>query len=142
MALIAALAACGVAGATSYRCEDAGQVTYSNLPCPSGRQTTIEADGGTPKADDVAAAAARRRADAAKLAELTRERKEDERAAALAAKRGNDRGDPMRSCAKLAKAAQRAHDDYDIAGPRQQPKARIRMQRADEDYAALCKKKP
>jgi hypothetical protein len=140
--IIGALSVSGIAGATSYRCDDAGHVTYSNAPCTSGKQSEVGGDAPAPSAADRSAAAARQRADAARLSELTHERKEDERAAALAARRGKDRGDSMRSCARLAKDAQRAHDDYDIAGPRQQPKARIRMQRADEAYAALCKRKP
>ena len=132
----------GLADAASYRCDDAGHVTYSNLPCPSGKQVTIDSSEGAPSPEDRAAALARQRTDAATLTQIDRERREDERTAALATRRGNDRGNAMRSCAKLAKAAQRAHDDYDIAGPRQQAKARIRMQRADEDYAALCRRKP
>ena len=140
--LVGALSVSGVADATSYRCEDAGHVTYSDLPCGSGKQTEVVDRATAPSAEDRAAAAARQRADAAKLGELTRERKQDERAAALAARRGNDRGNSMRSCARLAKDARRAHDDYDVANPAQRPKARIRMQRADEDFAALCRRKP
>ena len=142
LAMFGACIACGIAGATSYRCEEAGRVTYSDLPCASGRQTPLVGGSSQPTAEDRAAAADRQRSDAAALAQLTRERREDERAAALAARRGDDRHDSMRSCAKLATAARRAHDDFDVAGPRQQPKARLRVQRADEDYAALCKRKP
>jgi hypothetical protein len=140
--LIGAWIVAGSAGATSYRCDDAGHVTYGNQPCTSGRQTEVVGTGAAPNAEDRAAAIARQRADEATLARLARERRQDERAAALAARRGTDRGNSLRSCAKLQKDARQAHDDYDLADPRQQPKARVRMQRADEDYAALCKRKP
>jgi hypothetical protein len=46
----------------------------------------------------------------------------------------------MQACAKLARRARTAHDDFDLAGPRDQAKARVRMRRTDEDYAALCKR--
>jgi hypothetical protein len=141
-----ALMLCAVgfsAQAETYRCEIDGRVTYSDKPCAAGKQSTIAADDPVDPTDR-AAAAARLRTDKAAIAQLDRarerEREQDLRAAALAKKRDSDVGKHMQACAKLARRARTAHDDFDLAGPRDQAKAHIRMQRADEDYAALCKR--
>ena len=140
---IALLAACGMAGATgTYRCDDAGRVTYSDLPCPSGRQTRIAGTARAPSAEDRAAAIDRARADQAQLATIERrrdqERRQEQRAAALAARRGERQKD---ACPKLALRAKRAHEDVEAAGPRDQPVKRVRARRADEDYMALCRRR-
>jgi hypothetical protein len=141
-----ALVFCAVgfsAQAETYRCEADGRVAYSDKPCAAGRQSTISAEDPVDPADR-AAAAARLRNDKATIAQLDRarerEREQDLRAAALAKKRDSDLGKHMQACAKLARRARTAHDDFDLAGPRDQAKARVRMRRTDEDYAALCKR--
>ncbi len=142
---IAMLTACGITGATAYRCDDAGRVTYSDLPCPSGRQTRFVEAARAPSAEDRAAAIDRARADQARLDAIERrrdeERRQDQRAAALAARRGIDRGREKDACPKLALRAKRAHEDAEIAGPRDQPTKRVKARRADEDYAALCRRR-
>lgn len=139
------MAMAGNAEATTYRCEADGHVTYSNQPCEAGTSTVIGKGPVGPGADDRKDALDRARNDQAKLDAIERERRQDERAAAAAAaaaaRRGIDPSRHKRACDKLAKAARKAHDDFELAGPRDQPKTRLRMQRADEDYAALCKTK-
>lgn len=127
------------ARATTYRCEGDGHVTYSDLPCEGGKSTIVSQEMPGPSAEDRADALTRAREDQAKLNAIERERRQDERAAAAAARHGTTDGKHVRACDKLARAARKAHDDFDLAGPRDQPKLRLRMQRADEDFAAMCK---
>ena len=138
------LASSGALHAAAYRCDDAGRVTYTNLPCPSGRQTEIVDRSTAPTAQDRAAADARSRADRAQLTVIDetreRERRQDTKAAAEAARRNAGRGKEAAACSKLALRAKRAHEDFERAGPRDQASQRTRMHRAEDDYAALCKK--
>ncbi len=141
--LVAAmLLAASAARADSYRCDVGGRVTYSDRPCAAGSQTTVETDDPV-SATDRGAAAARAREDAATLAryerDRQRERQQDLRAAALARKRRSDVVKDAQGCRTLARKVRNAQDAYDVAGPRDQPKARLKLQRAEEDYAALCR---
>lgn len=131
------------ATAATYRCEVAGRVTYGDRPCADGRQSVVES------ADDVdpaerAAAARRLRDDKAALAEndrlRDRERRQDLLAAAAARRRDGDGAKHAQACAKLARRVRNAHDDFEIAGPRDQPKMRLKMQHAEQDFAALCRR--
>ncbi len=145
LAGVGALATCAMAQATAYRCDDAGRVTYTNLPCPSGKQTELKDRAAAPTAEDLAAAQRRQRADQAKLDAIGRDRatelKQDQQAAALAARRNVGFGKQADACTKLALKVKRAHEDYDAAGPRDQPARRVRLRRAEDDYAALCRKR-
>ena len=142
---LAACVACTVAGATAYRCDDAGRITYTNLPCTSGKQTELVERSAAPTAEDRAAAANRARADRAKLDAIerdrARERQGDQRAAAIAARKHADRMKQSQSCSKLATKARRAREDYETAGPRDQVAKRTRMRRAEDDYATACRKR-
>jgi hypothetical protein len=130
------------ATAATYRCEADGRVTYSDKPCVGGKQGTVETDDPVDPADR-AAAAERRRQEQAQLTQFdrnrTREEQQDLRALALAKKRDADIAKHTTACSKLARRARNAHDDFDIAGPSDQPKARLKMEHADQDFAALCK---
>ena len=138
------LVSSGLLHAAAYRCDDGGRVTYTNLPCPSGRQTEVVDRAASPTARDRAAAEARNRADRAQLTVIEdtheRERRQDTKAAAVAARRRAGRGKEAAACSKLAVRAKRAHEDYERASPRDQSTQRTRMHRAEDDYAALCKK--
>ncbi len=128
----------------AYRCEVDGKTIYSDRPCNIGRQSEVTIDAVGPGAEDRAAAAARLRNDKATAASLQRDREKrerDERFERVASRAGFERSRQLNACTKLAVRAKRAHEDYDTAGPRDQPKKRVRMLRADEDYAALCKKR-
>lgn len=142
-AAIVTLAACGYAGAAAYRCDGAGKVTYTNLPCATGRQTELQNLPQAPAPEDRAAAAIRRRADDAALAALERDRantrRSDERAAAIA-RRTAGHDTRAATCTKLALRAKRAGEDAETAGPRDQARKRILARRTDEDYAATCKR--
>ena len=142
---LGALLVSGIAQATAYRCDDGGRVTYTNLPCPSGKQTEVVDRGGAPSAADRAAAESRHRADQAQLdanaRERQHERQQDEKAAALATKRNAAHGKESAACARLALRVKRAREDYDTAGPRDQPAKRVRMRRAEDDYATACRKR-
>lgn len=142
---LAAATTPATAATTVHRCDVDGRVLYADVPCAAGRTTALWLPDSDVPAADREAAARRAAADRRALAEIDRaqanERADDRRAAAAAARRHSDRDRQVRGCAKLSMAARRAHDDYDVAGPAAQPKARLRMQRADDDYAALCKPK-
>ncbi len=130
------------AAAANYRCDVDGRVLYSDRPCASGAQSTVRSDDPVDPADR-AAALDRARQDRTALAQAERDRQrevqQDLKAAALARKRHSDVTKDAQACRTLARRARDAHDAYDIAGPRDQPKARLKMQHADADYAALCK---
>lgn len=129
------------AGATAYRCDDAGRVTYTNLPCASGKQSEV-VPAPLPSAADRADAIRRNKADLARLAEIERNReaarKQDARLATLALRRNPDRGKRAPDCSKLALYAKRAREDIETAGPRDQPAKLIKARRATEDYALSC----
>jgi len=133
------------AHAAAYRCDDAGRITYTNLPCPSGRQTEIVDRAPTPSEQDRAAAEARQRSQRAQLTVIEqgheRERAQDAKAAALAACRNAGRGKELAACSKLALRAKRAREDLDVAPSRDRTAQRARLRRADDDYAALCRKR-
>ncbi len=137
------LACAQSAAATTYRCEVDGRVTYGDRPCAVGTQATVTTADPVEPADR-AAAAARLRQDQAAVAKAERdrerERQQDLRAATLARQRDSDIAKHSRACAKLFRRARDAHDAFDLAGPRDQPKARLKAQRADQDFAALCKR--
>jgi len=142
-ALSAALLVCTLgATAATFRCEADGRVIYSDKPCVGGKQETVETTDPVDPADRVSAAERRRR-DQAQLTQFdrdhARERQQDLRALALARKHDTEVAKRTTACSKLARRARNAHDDFDIAGPNQQPKARLKMQHADEDFSALCK---
>ena len=139
----AVLMSCAASGAWSaaYRCEIGGKTTYSDKPCNVGRQSEVAIDSEGPSAADRAAAAARLRSDKAAADAMQRDRESRERVDRLPIRGGLDRGREVNACAKLAVRAKRAHEDYNVATPRDQAKKRVRMLRADEDYAALCKKR-
>jgi hypothetical protein len=138
---IAASCASGSAWSAAYRCEVDGKTVYGDKPCVTGRQSEVAIDDNRPNAEDRAAAAARLRSDKAAADAMQRDREKRERVERVPARAVSERSKEVNACAKLAVRARRAHEDYDTAGPRDQPKKRIRMLRADEDYATLCKKR-
>jgi hypothetical protein len=131
------------AHATTYRCEIDGRTLYSDVPCSVGRQAMVSTDDRVSEADR-AAAAARLRSDKATLSQVerdrARERMEELHIAELDRRRALDAAKRGQTCANLARRARNAHDTFDLAGPRDQAKARLKMQRADEDYAARCRR--
>ena len=131
----------GSARSAAYRCEADGKIIYSDQPCSAGRQSEVAVDAPGPSAEDRAAAAARLRNDKAAAVAMERDREKRERVEHVSARAGSDRSKQFNACTKLAVRARRAHEDYNLAGPREQAKKRVRMLRADEDYAALCKKR-
>lgn len=145
---LAVIASCAIAGtataasAAAYRCEVDGKTLYSDKPCGAGKQSDVAIDTEGPSAADRAAAAARLRSDKAEADAMQRNREKRERIEPVSTRAVSERSKQVNACGKLAVRAKRAHEDYDIAGPREQIKKRVRMLRADEDYAALCKKRP
>jgi hypothetical protein len=127
----------------TFRCEVDGRVTYGDLPCAAGRQSEV-APTRAPRPQDHADALARQKADKASLTAIERQQATDEktraRIAMAAARGGSDRAKHAEACARLAVRARRAHEDVDLAGPRDQAKARVKEARAAEDYAALCRR--
>ncbi len=138
---ITASCAVGCAWSAAYRCEADGKTVYSDKPCNAGRQSEVAIDASGPSAADRAAAAARLRSDKAAADAMQRDREKRERAERVPVRAVSDRSKEVGSCRKLAVRARRAHEDYDAAALREQPKKRTRMLRADEDYATLCKKR-
>ncbi len=137
---VAVVAWCVIGNAWSetFRCEADGKTIYKDEPCVAGRQSQILIFDKGPSAEDRAAAAARLRDDKAESSAMQHEREKREQVAFRA---DPDRRREVNACAKLAVRAKRAHEDYGTAGLREQAKKRVRMLRADEDYAALCKKR-
>jgi hypothetical protein len=129
--------------ATLYRCEADGRVTYSDVPCPSGRQSTIAGADG-PSAADRATAARRLAADRAQMAQFDKQQaradEDDRKAAAQARKDRATAAHHGQVCAALARRAATAHDAFDLAGPSDQGKTRLKAQRADEERDAVCKR--
>ena len=137
------LMSCAASGAWSaaYRCEIGGKITYSDKPCNGGRQSEVAIDSEGPSAADRAAAAARLRSDKGTADAMQRDREKRERIDPVPVRAGLDRNRHINACGKLAVRAKRAHQDFDAAAARDQAKKRVRMLRADEDFAALCKKR-
>lgn len=140
-AMIVASCVAGSAWSAAYRCQADGKTIYSDKPCNVGRQSGVAIDTSGPSAEDRAAAAARLRNDKATVEAMQRDREKRERPEPVASRAGSDRAKQLNACTKLAVRARRAHEDYVAAGPREQPKKRMRMLRAEEDYASFCKKR-
>lgn len=139
------LAACDGLQAATYRCDDRGRITYSDVPCTAGRPAGMVEPAAAPSADDRAAAEVRQRADRDQLdawdRTRERERRQDQQAAALAARRNASRGKEVAACDKLASRAKRASEEFERAGPRERSTWRTRLRRAEDDFAALCRKR-
>ena len=140
-AIIVTSCVVGSAWPAAYRCEADGKTIYSDKPCNIGRQSEVAVDASGPSIEDRAAAAARLRHDKATADAMQRDREKRERIEGVSTRAGSDRSKQLNACTKLAVRARRAHEDYDAAGPREQSKKRVRRLRAEEDYAALCKKR-
>jgi hypothetical protein len=130
--------------ATTYRCEVDGKVAYSDAPCPLGKQSTLVVDDPR-SAEDRAEAARRSSTDHAQAREIDRERAKQaaddaKRVAAQARRAGADRANRTKTCARLARQAASARDASDLAGPSDQQKTRLKAQRADEEFNAVCKR--
>lgn len=138
---VAMTTATTAAWAAAYRCEVDGKTFYGDQPCNVGRQSEVAVDSQGPSAADRAAAAARLRNDKAAATVMQREREKRERVERVPTRAGSEYGKQVRACTKLAVRARRAHEDYAAAGPRDQPKKRVRMLRAEEDHAMLCSKR-
>ncbi len=145
--LLAIIASCAVvtpaiaASAAAYRCEVDGKTLYSDKPCGVGKQAEVAIDTEGPSAADRAAAAARLRNDKAAADAMQRDREKRERIEPVSRRTVSERSKQRDACTKLAVRARRAHEDYDAVAPREQARKRVRMLRADEDFAALCKKR-
>ncbi|MGI9024864.1 MAG: DUF4124 domain-containing protein [Burkholderiaceae bacterium] len=143
-AFVVASCVVGSSWSAAYRCEADGRTIYSDKPCSAGQQSEVAIDASGPSAEDRATAAARLRSDKATAKALQRDREKrerGERTERVSTRAGSDRAKEVNACTKLAVRARRAHEDYNAAGPREQAKKRVRMMRAEEDYAALCKKR-
>lgn len=137
----AAVAWCALAAAwpATYRCEVDGKTSYGDQPCSVGRQSEVATASPQPSAADRAAAATRLRNDKSAAAAMQRDREKRERADLVPGHAASEYRKRVRACTKLAVRARRAREDYEAAGLREQPKKRVRMLRAEEDRAMLCK---
>jgi len=127
------------------KCIKNGEVTYTDLPCPSDAQT-IPFDGHVAPPDDPEAAHQRHLDDQRKLEQirLENQRLEDrqQREARSAAQYEKQRKEKELMCKKLntrRKLAQQNQSDYPPAiNKRKADQARLQAQLAEDKYAEYC----
>lgn len=138
LVVLASLAACASASAQSiYKCSSAGKVTYSEQPCSSGKQATIEVPAPPPPDPELKERLARQKA----LAEsLDKERRDSAAQAAKAARPASAaRANPRQQrCDKLRLQLKWAEEDLrKTAGPATEP-LRLKVERQAEAMAVEC----
>ena len=122
---------------TIYKCSSQGKVTYSEQPCSSGKQATIEVPAAPPPDPELKERLARQKA----LAEsFDTGRREAAAQAAKAARPVNDtRASPRQQrCEKLRLQLKWAEEDLrKTAGPATEP-LRLKLERQAEAMAVEC----
>ena len=119
-----------------YKCESAGSVTYSDAPCPGGKQIDV--------ADPVPSAEAARAAERARRQreDLSRIDGERNKLQAQDLKHRNQvartESAKAKKCAQLALRRKSAQDTVATAPPRGMSKARLKAQRAAERHDLEC----
>jgi hypothetical protein len=139
--LLLPLLLCSLPAWAVYKCDNDGQVTYSDAACANGKTVAIDDARGVKSPAPVAAAkdkAAQQRLDKSRAAEdkrVSRQRDKQEREEArtrLVAEK------LKRKCAQLAQRKAWAEDDLRNAPVKTMEKARRKSQRAAENYRAEC----
>ena len=136
--LVALVPGSGIAASPTYRCDAGGAITYSDKPCTAGRQIAVDVAMEGPNAADRTAAAQRLRDDKATIEAIERERLERNRRTFGPDRRVRRPPKPPHACDKLALRVARAREDLQSAPQPQQESKRVKVRRAEEDYAS-CK---
>ena len=136
--ILLAISAAGAAASaqTIYKCSGAGKVTYSEQPCSSGTQATIDVPAAPPPDPELVERLARQKA----LAEsLDMERRQAAALAAKAARPVITRASPRQQrCEKLRLQLKWAEEDLrKTAGPATEP-LRLKVERQAEAMAVEC----
>jgi len=132
-ALVAALCLISGSAFAIYRCDIAGAVSYSDAPCPGGRELDIQQPSDRP------AAAKRLAEDKKTVRRAEAEHSKAEAAEAKARQRAAKRRLAMdRKCDALERKQRWAKEDQKAASAKAMDKARQKANRAAERYEAEC----
>lgn len=137
-ALIAALALCFSTPALAvYKCESAGKVTYSDLPCPDGKLLDI-AVPAAPEASDRQLAQEKKA-----LAQLEKERHKREALEDRERKAAN-RADAAKrkKCGALARRQSHADELVRTSVGKANERAKLKARQVAENYEAACGRWP
>jgi hypothetical protein len=119
-----------------YKCEANGAVTYSDAPCPGGKQLDIATAPEADSADAVRRAAREKRV----LAQLESERRKQEQKEEKASKKSaRIRAALERKCATLDRRRKWAAEDAASAAGKSAEKVKRKAHRAEELFEAECK---
>lgn len=124
-----------------YKCESAGQVSYSDTACANGKTLVVQDDQDNqgikpgPSARDKAKVQQQQRerakADKQQAKAQAKAEREEARAKLLQEKK-------QRKCVQLAQRKKWAEDELRSANMKNQEKARRKSQRASDQYLAEC----
>lgn len=121
-----------------YKCESAGKVTYSDMPCSGARSVTITTDHNTvgpgPAGDD--ARLERQKEELARLQRARHQREAREEKAAMKAARAFAAHE--KKCAALAQKKQWREEDAAMATGRKAARTRLLARRMGEKYQLEC----
>lgn len=135
LAIAGAIAQPGIALAV-YKCEANGGVTYSDVPCPGGKQLDIN-DASPPNTADARQRAAREKQ---ALNRIESERRKQELQDEMERKKSaRTRAALERKCASLERRRTWAAEDAASAAGKSAEKAKRKARRAEELFEAECK---
>jgi hypothetical protein len=123
----------------AYKCESDGKTTYSDIPCPSGKQIEIS---GKSTIDEQNAERAKQQVkqERAELARLEKERHKreaaEEKQTRIAARNAATKAN---RCATLAQRVKWSEEDAAHTAGKSAEKAKRKARRAAESYELQCK---
>jgi hypothetical protein len=135
------LALCCTPALAAYKCEINGKTTYSDEPCPGGKQIDLKnTPGGSISDEDRQRALKQSAHDKAELARLEKENDKRDAARAKEQKKTGAAQDKMRKkCANLTMRKKWAEDDAAASVGKSSEKAKKKARRLAEQYVVECK---
>ncbi len=136
------LALCASPVLAAYKCEANGKTTYSDEPCPGGKQVDLKNTPGGSISDEDRKRATRQSAhDKAELKRLEKEREKRDAAAEKEQKKSaKEQKQQTKKCTKLSMRKKWAEDDAAASMGKSSEKAKRRAHRLAEQYVIECRK--
>lgn len=139
--LLALLALCASPALAAYKCETNGKITYSDEPCPGGKQIDLKnTPGGSISDEDRKRATQRSAHDKAELKRLEKENEKRQAADDKERKKTAATQDKKsKKCANLTMRKKWAEDDAAASVGKSSEKARQKARRLAEQYVIECR---
>ena len=133
-----ALLLCSAAAHATYKCNDHGNVSYSELPCTNGQQQIVPATPATPDSRRADQQLLQQKADLQRLQKQRHQREAVEHTEQQRLARA--RVAQQKKCKTFAQRQKWAEEDARAAAGKKVESARHKARRAAEKYALECEK--